>query len=534
MNIKSYNVSNLVRLDNMSLSIVTVQFSVSSKTNNGVIKMATSLHKFQVALKTCEDHPNEELSCFCKTCKKFICTTCAKTTHHGHDWDFIPIVAKKRCKETPVLCRKIKQENMPRCREKLRAVELNISEVEKASDDDLKKLEEKRSAMINAVNQIVDEQKKNRIAIKEKECAKLGEDRSKLRKKMEYLNKMTTNLDINIDAYSDFDVIEMEIDMIKALADLEAYQVGVSNTEVKFVSGEINRAVIAEMIGRIEETTKTNLGDNVNLIEVNSFYRFDRPISSIAPTSPNKAWVADNHTFTIKQLSLQSSETNCVTLPTYDDFISLSNGDFIVTDYDNQVIRRVTSTGKVSDIVSTKPLHPSWISKTQTGDLLVTVRDDGDNYKLQSSSRRLVQRMTLKGKILNTYEFREDGVTRLFTGPYKTTENGNSDICVINRTGDYTRGLVVLHGDGRLRATYRGQEDSKFAFDPSDVACDSKRKSIVSDRKNKALYLLSPDVTFLRYLLTDMFDYPVTMALYKGNLWVGFYHGVVKVYKYTE
>ena len=123
--------------------------------------MATSLYKAQEALKTCNEHQNEELSCFCKTCKKFICTTCAKTTHNGHDWDFIPIVAKKRFKETPILCRKIRQNNMPRCREKLRDVDANISDVEKASDEDVKKLEERRTEIIDAINQIIDDQKKS-------------------------------------------------------------------------------------------------------------------------------------------------------------------------------------------------------------------------------------------------------------------------------------------------------------------------------------------------------------------------------------
>ena len=110
-----------------------------------------------------------------------------------------------------------------------------------------------------------------------------------------------------------------------------------------------------------------------------------------------------------------------------------------MTDYEDQVIRRVMSDGKVSDIMSTKPLHPTWISKTHTDDVLVSLKDDGDDFfKLQPSSWRLVQRMTLTRKVLHTYEFREDGVTRLFTLPGRTAENGNSDICVINRTSDET------------------------------------------------------------------------------------------------
>ena len=492
--------------------------------------MATSLYKAQEALKTCDDHQNEELSCFCKTCKKFICTTCAKTTHHGHEWDFIPLVAKKRRKETPILCRKIKKDNMPRSREKLRIFDENISDVEKASDEDVKKLEEIGNVMIDAINQIIDEQKRKRMAIKEKNSTKLKEDRSQLRTKLEYLDKMTTSLDSNIGAYTDFDVIEMEIEMLKALAELEAYNVGVPDTEVTYVPGEINRAVIAEMIGRIEEKT-ANVDDSVTVEEVKTFKEFDKAIRTVAPISSNQAWVREFQNYTIKQLSLQSQETNSVTLPPHDDFITSSNGDFIVTGYKDQVIRRVTSAGKVSDIVSTKPLHPQWISKTQAGDLLISMTDGGDYYTLQPSSRRLVQRMTLTGKVLNTYEFREDGVTRLFTWPARTAENGNS-ICVINGTSSKTGELIVLHGGGRVRFTYRGHED--YEFDPSDVACDSKKRIIVSDYSNRSLHMLSPGGTFLRYLLSDMFDFPLVMALYQGNMWVGFDKGAVKVYRYMN
>ena len=272
--------------------------------------MATSLYKFQVALKTCEEHPNEELLCFCKTCKKFICTTCAKTTHHGHEWDFIPIVAKKCRKETPILCRKIKQENMPRCREKLRAVDASISDVEKASDEDVKKLEERRTAMIDAINKIVDEQKRKRTATKESEGTKLQEDHLELKTKIEYLDKMTTSLDSNIGAYTDFDVIEMETEMLKALSELEAYDVGVPDTEVTFVPGEINHAVIAEMIGRIEET-KAHVDDSVTVEEVKTFKEFNKQICTVIdPIARKKAWVADKKVVQLNNCHYRAKRQN--------------------------------------------------------------------------------------------------------------------------------------------------------------------------------------------------------------------------------
>ena len=494
--------------------------------------MATSLYKFQVALKTCEEHPNEEVSCFCSSCKKFICTTCAKTTHHGHEWDFIPFVAKKRRKETPILCEKIKQENMPRCRAKLSAVDDNISDVEKACEEDVEKLEETRIAIVTTVNQIIDEQQRKRVAIKEKERTRLQKGCSQLRTDMEYLDKMTISLNSNIDAYSDFDVIEMETEMLRALADVEAYDVGVRDMAVTYIPGEVNRPLIEEMIGRIEETVEANTDDNMRVIEEKTFKEFDAIIRTISPMSRVMAYVGDNRSFDIKQLSTISMITRNIALPSDRiDFITVRNGDFVVSGYKNQVLRRVTSAGEESIILRTKPLHPTYISKTQSDDILVSLVDGGDAYKLKPSSRRLVQRMTLSGKILNAYEFREDGVTRLFIAPYRLAENGNSDICVINRFGDERGELIVLHGDGRVRATYRGQEGS--AFNPRDIACDSKKRIIVLNcYKEKCLHLLSQDGTFLNYLLSGIFDYPMTMALYQDGLWIGFVEGTVKVYKY--
>ena len=399
------------------------------------------------------------------------------------------------------------------CREKLRVVDENISDIEKASEEDVKRLEERRKDMIDTVNQIIEDQKRKRIAIKEKESRKLREDRSQLRLKIENLDKMTTNLDINISAYTDFDVIEMEIDMLKALSELKAYNVVRFDTEVTYVPGEIKRATIEEMIGSI--------------VEVKTFKEFNQTIATIAPISSNQAWIREFENCTIKRLSFQSTDIKSVTLPSHSDFIALSNGDCIVTCYKDQVIRRVTSAGKVSDIVSTKPFHPSYISRSQT-DILVSLGDNGDRYKLQPSSRRLVQRMTLTGKVLHTYEFLEDGVTRLFIYPYKTAENGNSDICVVNRISDVTGELIVLHEDGQVRATYR----EGFEFDPMGVACDFNSRIIVSDWNNQCVHLLSPDATLLRYLLSEMSKSPNAIALYQDSLWIGFKGGTVKVYKY--
>ena len=421
--------------------------------------------------------------------------------------------------ETPKLCQKIEKENLPVCREKLRTFEF----IKKNREEIRSKLEERQSIMIDFVNRIIDEENEK--------CDELGaESKSRnFEKKLEYVEKMTTCLDSNIAAYNDFDLLEIEQGMMAALAEVESYNVDTTASMLGFVPGKINEELIRGLIGSIDET-ETKENHSASVCEIKTIYEFKDCILSIAPLNDIQAWVGDNKHAEIKLLSTQSEDIKCMEIPS-NDFIALPNGDFIVTDYKDQVIQRVMSAGKVSNILSSEPLHPGQISKTQTDDILVSLRDDGDPYTLRPSSRRLVQRMTLTGKVLRTYEFQEDGKSKLFTHAFRMAENENSDICVINRTSDDTAELIVLHGDGRARATYRGQ-DSKF--NPTDVACDLMSKIIISDCANRSLHLLSPDGTFLRYLLSDMSDYPITMALYQGSMWIGFLNGAVTVYKYSE
>ena len=176
---------------------------------------------------------------------------------------------------------------------------------------------------------------------------------------------------------------------------------------------------------------------------------------------------------------------------------------------------------------------PRAVCTTHTGDILVNLKDDGDFFKLIPSSRRLIQRMTVTGKVLQTYEFQEDGKTRLFTAPGKTTENKNSDICALNILSENNGEVIVLREDGKVRFVYRGRDDpSKFY--PTGVACDSSGTIIVTERTNASLHLLNPSGEFLGYLLSGMASKPTTIAVCQKKLWIGFRDGLVKVYKYTE
>lgn len=199
-----------------------------------------------------------------------------------------------------------------------------------------------------------------------------------------------------------------------------------------------------------------------------------------------------------------------------------------ITDYTNHAIVRLSPSDSASTVLNTAPLLPAGICQSTEGGLLVTLVDD--NIKKchpDSKSRRLVIHVTLTGDVIREYEYQEDGQTRLFTVPYKVRQNGNTDICVVNRTSQSTGELVILSSSGFLKYVYHGN--------PTDVVCDAHCNIIVTDCTNSQIHLLSPDGEFMKYLLTENeVKHPRSMSLYKSTLWVGDNQGLIKVFQFNN
>uniref|UniRef100_K1RIS6 Tripartite motif-containing protein 38 n=1 Tax=Magallana gigas TaxID=29159 RepID=K1RIS6_MAGGI len=165
-------------------------------------------------------------------------------------------------------------------------------------------------------------------------------------------------------------------------------------------------------------------------------------------------------------------------------------------------------------------------------ELLVTLMDnESERYHLNSRSRRLVRHVTLTGDVIREYEYQGDGQTRLFTVPWRVKQNGNTDICVVNKTSESTSELMILSSSGCVKVVYRGQSLVKKCLF-SDVVCDSRSNIIVSDMENGQIHLLGPDGTFVKYLLTQYeITHPSSVSLINSTLWVGNNEGCVKVFE---
>ena len=271
------------------------------------------------------------------------------------------------------------------------------------------------------------------------------------------------------------------------------------------------------------------------ITETNSFQWGARGniIKSLEAKDNDTCFLTNHKLPRLEQVNKHGKKEKQFTVLAADICVTDNNEIFFTNLFDNS-ISHLSMLGSVSTVFSTDPMEPCGICPTMNGELLITLKDTGlDHYELNIRSRRLVRHVTLNGDVVREYEYQEDGQTRLFTDPLRVTQNGNTDICVINWTSYTTSELVILSCSGSLTSVYRGI-DKPDEFDASDVVCDSHFNIILSELKKSAIHLLSPDGKFMRYLLTENHvNYPFAMSLKGTKLWVGDFYGFVKVFRYT-
>lgn len=74
-----------------------------------------------------------------------------------------------------------------------------------------------------------------------------------------------------------------------------------------------------------------------------------------------------------------------------------------------------------------------------------------------------------------------------FTLLFRVKENGNTNICVTNKTIDFT-GELIKAITGSLKSVYLGHKQEK-GFDPSDIFCIPHCYILVSDKLAFIFYL---------------------------------------------
>ncbi|KAK3101803.1 hypothetical protein FSP39_006461 [Pinctada imbricata] len=487
--------------------------------------MAASIHKFQFALRMCENHDRKELIAYCKTCEKKICSSCIKEEHHQHDWETITDILREKKRSLPEECKEIRTKNLPGLKKEIGRFDRKIQEEEDRFGQNKSVLNSSRQIYIDNINKIFDD----RID----ECQQKSEDakqiyegkRDGLKQKVEYLDMVTTALDQDINTLPDHDILDMEKEMREELEKALSYSADKYTCTTLFVSRQFDVQALNSMIGEIH---------SVSMEETNDIDKHSHFIKSIKPVSDTKAWLTFGLNDHAKLLNRTGEELRTTKTPCYDILIS-KNGECVLSNAMKHNITFHTKDEGTITTKDTKPLIPTFINKTENDDILVTLMDSGDRFNLVPTSRRIVQRMTLTGKVLHTYEFREDGKTRLFTLPMSTAENKNTDICVVNWLSKNSGELVVLHKDGHMKYTYKGEglKHNKEFF-PGDVECDDKCRILFTEQYSRAIYMLSAEGMYLCTLCQYEELHPLVISIHGEHIWCGFIEGRVKVFKYLK
>ncbi|KAJ8303729.1 hypothetical protein KUTeg_018652 [Tegillarca granosa] len=176
------------------------------------------------------------------------------------------------------------------------------------------------------------------------------------------------------------------------------------------------------------------------------------------------------------------------------DFIQTSQGDVMAAPAGRDPkIYRLTKEGVITDTISTGVLVPTGLCETKDGHLLVSLVDEG-SFDINKSSRRIVSKITMKGKVLQTYEYNNG--SRLFTQPCGVSENINGDMCIVNCTSETTGHLIILDNSGQLKLTYNGQQLEED-FLPFYVKCDTVGNVLVNDGFNQKVHMLNSQYQFV-------------------------------------
>lgn len=283
----------------------------------------------------------------------------------------------------------------------------------------------------------------------------------------------------------------------------------------------------------IEEDEEEN---NVYVVsKLSSFRHGSGTIPTLCPSSGN-CWV---HKFGSKNNELMTPEGDLIR-SSYFGFLvnhlaSAGGGEILMSDYYGMKVKMLTKSGEIIDIAETEPLHPFGLCATVDDNFIVCLVDT-DDCVISTDSVRGLARINRDGQKLQ--EIKNSSETRLFTKPYRVSENRNSDILVVDWTSERTSRLVVLDKTGKLKCVCRGRPRrfGEMLFNPSDVCCNSESYVIVSDLTGHAVQLLSPEYQFVQNILAskDGIEYPLTLALNHDDLWVGSGNGKVTVLRLSK
>ncbi|XP_033738168.1 uncharacterized protein LOC117325800 [Pecten maximus] len=501
------------------------------KTEVSEEKLTTVMQYLKETSTFCLIHTKKEISLFCKTCEKLICTSCIIAGDHtNHIF----------CETDDVVPTKRKQlfEQMSTREDMTKTVQQNMNMITTQKENVLKKFK--------YLSVEIDNRKTEKSQILEawsqtQQALVRTQERRQLRSLDKYLVKQEACLAIlehfrRNPKCDDFIDDKKCVHVLQMLESATGEQTRLVSDVVTFTTEMSEAEKMERWMGHV-----TGIDSEVRHQRITKFHFCDSQISQISPISAKRAFVVtENHLYLVDSAQVKCTRADIEPLMTKVKYITpVTERGIYVQQTNSDVIKRVTVDGQTRHftIFDSSPYSQEGnLSISHTGTILLTCVQTNVTYH----SRRQVKVTNL---VLN--EFNKNGVKDesksiccqyhnectffVLTAEAIYTLNTNE-----LPTKLYQPGYVV---NVETATKYVGTIGSEPAstFHPRGLCKDQDDHLIVSDFWNHAIHQLTSDGTFNKFLMTedDGLMYPTAVGIDNINwLWVAQKDGQIHIVKY--
>lgn len=495
----------------------------------------------------CNIHAKQTIDMYCVTCNIPICSKCAGFIHNKHSYGQLKDVAKKKKHDMSKILTEFREQHISNLRSKIKLAQTYRQQNHDHGKKTLLEIDIRAKELEAEVHKYRERFTREFLDVQKQADNLLKQIESDMAKYLIELEKLHDAFLEVVSSASSLEIIKAEDGIYSKVEDvISGLNFNMRLHLTYFNPGKTDKMALQKSFGLFERGKKPSNDIKIDApkvlkpppkpfkVNINTAFNHQcGDILSLCPVGDNAAWIHRYNEYGNDLVDTTSQVLKSVEFDFFaDDFSKMQDGGILVSSYGDQCIKKLEENGSVVDITKTDPLHPRGICIMRNGDILVCLMDDY-TYDITDESRRHVARINMDGERIDTIEYDNEN-RRLFTLPYRVSENKNLDICVIDRTSDSSGRLVILDNYGAIKCIYNSNGDPKFI--PNGVTCDAKGRIIISDYWDK-IHILDNDGQLLQYLITEKnkIEYPQSIGIdNKGFLWVGCEAGNVYVLKYRE
>lgn len=471
--------------------------------NHSVVKVTQEMMGKPPEDNVCDIHRPFTLDLFCITCSEPVCGRCAIDKHLNHVTEDITVCAKERRKTltgiindslTKRLLRDLRESLISNRKDKARLV-LDIGRVTEEINLFMETL---KTEIDNMGRKLTDDLKGSEEAWLSSLDRKYQDAESKQRSVEQVINVARRITERTGD-----------IEFLKRHGKLKTL---IQN--IKKFSQPIQQTVRCEFVPLLKLGPLGRVQMTASLNKAIEFYdlgkaSFQKRICCICPTSGSNAWIGYGKTL---QLCHKAGTLG----------IQIDMGDFVISiaenSFETAFVACKTSVKAIgSKMVPKKCFHlphePSSIAFTEDDNLVICYKE-----------ARRVSIHSTKGKVLKELDVRHFGYRfgARITDPWRISVNENQDILVADYSSE---NIAIFENYGEIKSTFRCN-----VYRRAIICCDQGLVYVADQRKDQ-VYVFSEKGQLLQTIKAEGISGLWSMAIDgAGNLWLGSWHGAVKIY----